>query len=68
MKILRVFTLLLVAGLAQAETAEVLYSDPANGNNLPEPELKDYQSANRAPGILVEPYDIVDQSGKPAEL
>ena len=34
--------------------------DPADGNSISEPELRDYVQANRAPGILVEPYDIIE--------
>lgn len=34
-----------------------------NGNLIAEPLLLDYAQANRAPGILVEPYDIIDSDG-----
>lgn len=41
-----------------------------NGNQIPEPRLDDYytrpQLAYRKPGILVEPYDIIEGSDQPA--
>ncbi|MBS1959166.1 MAG: hypothetical protein JST80_06840 [Bdellovibrionales bacterium] len=66
-----VLSLVVLGGLAHAQSNSSIINnsdDPANGNLIPEPELKDYQAANRAPGILVEPYDVVDSDGKPADL
>jgi len=60
-----VFTLLLAQGSSFAQTNWVYNSDdPANGNLIPEPTLSDYAQANRAPGILSAPYDVVDQNGQ----
>lgn len=35
-------------------------SESWNGDLIAEPTLADYSYANRAPGILVEPYDIIE--------
>ena len=65
MRYLRVFALLFViGGLAHAQTL----SPASDGNLIPEPELKDYQSAQRSPGILAEPYDVVDGQNQPVDL
>lgn len=64
MRDLSVFALLFVVGLAQAQTI----SSSADGNLIPEPELKDYQSASRSPGILAEPTDVVDANNQPVDL
>lgn len=61
MRILRVLAVLSVFTVAHAQQVQ----SPVDGNNIPEPELKDYQSASRTPGILYEPYDVVDQNGLP---
>jgi hypothetical protein len=39
-----------------------------NGNLIPEPTLADYSQANRAPGIMGEPQDILDTDGNPSSL
>ena len=65
---LSIFCILLSLSLtpSRANSALDLFApleDPANGNLIPEPLLTDYVQANRSPGILVEPYDIVEADG-----
>ncbi len=43
-------------------------NDPSNGNLIAEPTLRDYVRATRAPGILVEPYDVVEGSEASSSL
>lgn len=42
-----------------------LHGHPENGNLIPEPALKDYAQAQRAPGILGAPEEVVDAEGNP---
>jgi hypothetical protein len=66
---------LLVAGFPAIVFAQTLPPhSPANGNRISEPLLLDYYSrptlAFRQPGILVEPYDIIEaaQETTPASI
>lgn len=50
------FSLLLAAQVA-----------PQNGNLITEPQLLDYVSATRIPGIMGKPEDVIDHRGNPAK-
>lgn len=42
-----------------------IQNDSVDGNTIAEPSLIDYRYGYRAPGILFEPYDQVDNDGNP---
>ena len=60
--------LVLVLLLASTQLSFAQSEDPSNGNLIPEPNLSDYDHATRTPGIMSEPYDIVDENGNLAQV
>ena len=62
---MRLVLFVLVSAIAFAQSTSIaqMSDEPENGNLIAEPTLSDYVQANRSPGIMSEPYDIVDQNG-----